>query len=416
MPGQRSRKCCSSRMTPMQHTRIHARCQSARRLSCRVSPKPTAPDDVRMPLSLRPQKTHPGRVGTPAVATLDDMGYRGEDVPTTHGDWGRQTPWQPSSGAAPGSAGAWDDGSQGYTDDETYPPADGGFGYGPDGGYPGQGQQGYAPQDGQYGNAYGQQPTSSLRAAAIRAVRRLRARAGSERARAATAARRDTRSPTTTGTSTARTRPPGTARQATTRRGYDQAATARQPGYRARAAAYRRQRPGCWLAVQARAAATRRLPAGRAATRHRAGQRRLPGVAAGGQGGYSAEDAGNDWYGGQPAAANGASFADTGTYRLNGRVIDEYGTGPRGALRDPVRGYPTGPGQQGTGPLPGPVNPAASGPQPFQRTGPQPLPAAPGPQQRVRKTREQQRYDERARLPGIRERRAGRRPRRLRRG
>jgi hypothetical protein len=37
VPGQRSRKCCSSRMTPKQHTRIHARCQSARRLSCRVS-------------------------------------------------------------------------------------------------------------------------------------------------------------------------------------------------------------------------------------------------------------------------------------------------------------------------------------------------------------------------------------------
>src|ERR1700727_1385056 len=46
-------------MTPMQHTRIHARCQSARRLSCRLSHKTTAPDDVRMPLSLRPQKTHP---------------------------------------------------------------------------------------------------------------------------------------------------------------------------------------------------------------------------------------------------------------------------------------------------------------------------------------------------------------------
>ena len=74
------------------------------------------------------------------VATLDDMGYRGEDVPDTHGDWGRQTPWQPSSGAAPESTGAWDGGSRGYTDDETYPSADGGYGYGPDGSYPGQGQ------------------------------------------------------------------------------------------------------------------------------------------------------------------------------------------------------------------------------------------------------------------------------------
>ncbi len=59
-----------------------------------------------------------------------------------------------------------------------------------------------------------------------------------------------------------------------------------------------------------------------------------------GSGGYPEQDAGNDWYGGQPAAANGASFADTGTYRLNGRIIDEYGTGPRGALGGD--GYGTG--------------------------------------------------------------------------
>jgi hypothetical protein len=52
-------------MTPMQHTRIHARCQSARRLSCRLSRKPTAPVDVQMPLSLRPQKTHPGLLERP---------------------------------------------------------------------------------------------------------------------------------------------------------------------------------------------------------------------------------------------------------------------------------------------------------------------------------------------------------------
>jgi hypothetical protein len=59
-----------------------------------------------------------------------------------------------------------------------------------------------------------------------------------------------------------------------------------------------------------------------------------------GSGGYSAPDAGNDWYGGQPAAANGASFADTGTYKLNGRIIDEYGTGPRRAMNTPGGGYP----------------------------------------------------------------------------
>jgi hypothetical protein len=61
--------------------------------------------------------------------------------------------------------------------------------------------------------------------------------------------------------------------------------------------------------------------------------------------GYQGRDAGNDWYGGQPAAASGASFADTGTYALNGRIIEEYGTGPNETLRNPVRGYPPTPGQ-----------------------------------------------------------------------
>lgn len=39
--------------------------------------------------------------------------------------------------------------------------------------------------------------------------------------------------------------------------------------------------------------------------------------------------AGNDWYGGPPAAAPGSGFADTGTYNLDERAIDSYGTGPR---------------------------------------------------------------------------------------
>jgi hypothetical protein len=96
-----------------------------------------------------------------------------------------------------------------------------------------------------------------------------------------------------------------------------------------------------------------------------------PALPSGSPGGYPAgQDAGNDWYGGQPAAANGASFADTGSYRLNGQVADEYGTGPRGALRDPVRGFPPGPGQQ-PGDLPTSVIPAISGPQAAPRSGPQ---------------------------------------------
>src|SRR5882757_6845634 len=96
--------------------------------------------------SPRGSKNTSTRVGAGTDATLDDMGYRGEDVPDTHGDWGRRTPWQPSSGGTPGSTGAWDGGPHGYAGDENYPPPDGaGFGYGPDGSYSGQPQQGYGP-------------------------------------------------------------------------------------------------------------------------------------------------------------------------------------------------------------------------------------------------------------------------------
>ena len=90
-----------------------------------------------------------------------------------------------------------------------------------------------------------------------------------------------------------------------------------------------------------------------------------PALAAG-RGGKAAQDAGNDWYGGQPAAANGAGFADTGSYQLNGRVSDEYGPGPRGTLGDPGRGT-RGADQFATS-----VIPAISDPQPAQRSGPQP--------------------------------------------
>jgi hypothetical protein len=59
--------------------------------------------------------------------------------------------------------------------------------------------------------------------------------------------------------------------------------------------------------------------------------------------GAEAEDvagryAGNDWYGGRPAGAgasgSGASFADTGTYNLDARTIDAYGSGAHPAARE----------------------------------------------------------------------------------
>jgi hypothetical protein len=309
------------------------------------------------------------------------MGYRGEDVPTTRGDWGRQTPWQPSSEAAPGSAGAWDDGSRGYVDDETYPPADGGYGYGPDGGYSGQGQQGYPPQDGQYGNAYGQQPYQQQ---PYEQPYEQYSGYGPGPGQAGAGGYGGPQGyPQPDYEYEHGQNPPS---------GYGQAGYDQQPasGY-ASGGGY--QDPSGY----GQPAGYPAPPAGGGYPAPRGGSGGYPALPPGGQGGYSAEDAGNDWYGGQPAAANGASFADTGTYRLNGRVIDEYGTGPRETLRDPDRGYPSGPGQQGTGPLPGQVNPAGSGPQPFQRTGPQPFQGTGA--QSVAETRAQQRYDERAAYP-----------------
>jgi hypothetical protein len=46
--------------------------------------------------------------------------------------------------------------------------------------------------------------------------------------------------------------------------------------------------------------------------------------------------AGNDWYGGRPAGASGsgAGFADTGTYNLDARTIEAYGSGAHPAARE----------------------------------------------------------------------------------
>jgi hypothetical protein len=97
-----------------------------------------------------------------------------------------------------------------------------------------------------------------------------------------------------------------------------------------------------------------------------------------GSDGYQGRDAGNDWYGGQPAAAAGASFADTGAYALNGRIIDEYGTGPHETQHSAALGYPPGPGQPpgpaqalGRPQLPAPAQPVISGPQAVPHTGAQ---------------------------------------------
>jgi len=60
--------------------------------------------------------------------------------------------------------------------------------------------------------------------------------------------------------------------------------------------------------------------------------------------GAGAEDvagryAGNDWYGERPAGAagSGAGFADTGTYKLDARAINAYGSGPYPAAGEAAR-------------------------------------------------------------------------------
>jgi hypothetical protein len=341
-------------------------------------------------------------------------------------------PWQPSD-ATPGSQGAWGD--------ENYPPVDGGgFGYGPDGGYPGQGQQGYGTQDGQYGSPYGQQPyeqpyeqqpyaeqpykeqpyeqqpygqqqSYGQYGGGGYAAEQGQAGYAPEQGQGGYGGPQGYAQQNDYGYERGQNPPPGYENSAP---GYDQPSGYDQGGYDqggyeqggygqppapgygsgggyqdpnagyGQPATYPPSPSDGYSAPRGGSGSYPALPGGAAP---RGGSGSYPALP-GGAGGYPAEDAGNDWYGGQPAAAKGASFADTGAYALNGSVIDEYGTGPRGALRDPVRGYPPGPGQQGSGQQgsgPLPASPAPSGPQPFARSGPQ----------SVAETRQQERLDER---------------------
>jgi hypothetical protein len=288
------------------------------------------------------------------------MGYRGEDVSTTHGTWGRQTPWQSPS-----------DDYQGPDGDSP--------GYGAGGGYPGQGQPGYAgygQQDEQHGSPYGQQPHADQYGQPYQQY--------------------DGHEPGGGGATGGWGGPaggyggqpeygqsgygyePGAGSGGYPQGGYGQAPA---PGY-GQASGYQ-DGPGGYQGPagggypgrdddgyqdqnrgygQSGGYPAQPTTGGYQAQRTTGGYPALPA----GPGGYPAQDAGNDWYGGQPAAARGGSFSDTGTYQFNGRAIDEYGTGPRGALRDPVRGYPPGP-QQDPGQRPTTAIPALSGPQPAAR-------------------------------------------------
>jgi hypothetical protein len=316
------------------------------------------------------------------------MGYRGEDVSTTHGAWGRQTPWQSSS-------------------DDYQGAASGDPGYGAGDGYPGQGQPGYpgyGQQDEQHDGSYGQQPHAGQYGQSYPQHDGYEPNEGG----------------TTGGWSTPGNGWGGSAggnggqqeygQQEYGQQEYGQgdygyergAGTGGYPqgnynpaynpapapgygpasGYQGQSGGYQGQSDGYQGQSGGYQGPADGYPGqdngyqgqhggygqsgGYQAQHPSGGHPALPA----GSGGYPAQDAGNDWYGGQPAAARGGSFADTGSYRFNGRAIDEYGTGPRGALRDSARGYPPG-SPQDSGQLPTSVIPAVSGPQTGRRSGQQ---------------------------------------------
>jgi hypothetical protein len=286
------------------------------------------------------------------------MGYRGEDASRTPANWGQQPPRQSSPGSGEGNADAWIDGpQQGYGNDDYDDYASGGVGYGYEnggnyGGYPQQDPAGGPQAQYGQGDPYGSQAPYGG--------------------------------------------PGGYDEPA----GYNDPAGYDQPAGYSGPADYGYQQPGLPVGGYGQQPGYDQQSYGQ----QNYGQPAEPGYGTpgggpqgyqeaddgsgpgggypprhgGGSGAYPGQDAGNDWYGGQPAAASGASFADTGTYALNGRIIDEYGTGPREAMHNPVRGYPPSPGQpQGAGPmqgraqLPAPARPVVSGPQGVPNTGAQ---------------------------------------------
>jgi hypothetical protein len=281
------------------------------------------------------------------------MGYRGEDASRTPANWGQQPPRQSSPGSGQGDAGAWIDGTQqGYGSDDYDDYASGGAGYG----YENGGAYGGYPQQDPAGGPeapYGQRDPYGSQA------------------------------------------PYGAPGGYDEPAGYDGPAGYDQPAGYGGQADYGYQQPGAPVGGYGQQPGYDQqnygqvpepgygAPGGgpqgyQAADGGYGPSGGYPPRHGGGSGAYPGQDAGNDWYGGQPAAASGASFADTGTYALNGRIIDEYGTGPREAMRNPVRGYPPSPGQpqgpgqmQGRAQLPAPARPVVSGPQGVPGTGSQ---------------------------------------------
>jgi hypothetical protein len=269
-------------------------------------------------------------------ATFVYMGYRGEDASRTRADSRRQSPWQAPSSTGPGPEASWDDGSRGYGQDDGYGAADGYGGYQQDdsyAGYEGYGQGGESGTAGGYGitgaydtggygesGGYGQQDDYRYPDASGYAAGNGYGGYDQEAAYDQGAGYGQT----------------GTYGQLGDYRdaGYDDNT---YPGGGYGSGPYEQPQPGG------------RHGAGRGDT----GGQRAAGYS--GSGGYPAlgtgpggpeqtpgrRGVGNDWYNGQPAAASGSGFADTGVHNFGARGADSYTTGPR----DAVRGFPPSPGR-----------------------------------------------------------------------
>jgi hypothetical protein len=277
------------------------------------------------------------------------MGYRGEDAPRARADSRRRPPWQPSSGKGP-AAPSWDDGAQGYGNEDSYAgdgahdgydgyqqddsyagysdydehagyDQQGGLGgYGDPNGYGRDGDYGYPQRDGYGGSGappaspdgYGRSAGYPTRAEGRSLPNGYPALPDDYTGSGGYPVQRDDY-------------------------GHSGGYPA-QPDEYSGSGGYPVQRddysgPGGYPVQGGGYGGSGGYPA--------------QGGGYGGSGGYPAQSgaypaqgdgagpedvpgryAGNDWYG-RPSGASGSGFADTGTYNLDARAIDEYGTRPR---------------------------------------------------------------------------------------
>jgi hypothetical protein len=295
------------------------------------------------------------------------MGYRGEDAPRARADSRRRPPRQPSSGKGP-AATSWDDGAQGYRHEDSYAGdgAHSGYdGYQPDDSYAGydnydqhagydqpDGHDGYGEpngygQDGDYGypqrDGYGGSGAQPAMPGGYGRSGGYPTRAEGHSLPGGYPAQHDDYS--------------GSGGYPVQRDDYG-----RSGGYPAQPDEY--SGSGGYPVQRDDYSGSGGYPAQGGGygsggypvqSDDYSGSGGYPTQGGGyGSGGYPAQGngagpedvpgryAGNDWYG-RPSGASGSGFADTGTYNLDARAIDAYGTGPRSAPPEiPEIGGPPG--------------------------------------------------------------------------